>query len=473
MRQLSSQDAAFIYAERPSWHMHVGALGIIDPTQAPEPLEGDIFDRMRELMIERLPEMPQFRWRLVDTPLGLDRPYWVEARDLDPDHHIRRVTLPSPGTDQQLDAFVADVMSTQLDRRHPLWEMYLIDGLEGGRIATLTKVHHALIDGASGSGLLLIMLDLTPEPRPPTTAVRDDVGTDVPTVSRRLLRGVRSAMIDTPSRFVAFTAQSVWQGATAAARMLPGFAARQMPTLPFQAPRTVLNGEFTPQRHLTRAQFDLDRFLALKEEHGVKVNDVVLTVVGGALRTYLGEVDELPKQPLVAQCPVSLRPPGNHDGVGNKVGSIFVNLATHVADPVERLRCVRASTSAAKELRHVVAEHQHVGITEAVVPAAIGLGAWLYSGLHLERTPPPVNLVISNVTGPAMRLYVAGAPLMAMYPMGPLLLGMGLNVTAFSHDGVVDVGLFTCPDLVPEPDLLAEHLERALHDLEVASLFPV
>lgn len=469
MRQLSSQDAAFVYSETPAWHMHVAALGIADPSQAPIPIDGDLLDRLRELILERLPEMPQFRWKLIDTPLGLDRPYWVEARDLDPDHHIRRVTLPAPGTDAQLDELVDELVSTKLDRHQPLWETYLIDGLEGGRVAMLTKVHHALIDGVSGAGLMEILLDLSPEPRPPSTATREHAGSEAPSRPARLVRGLQSALIETPTRMASFTAQSVRQGVTAATRLLPGAAARQMPTIPFQAPRTVLNGEFSPRRHLSRAQVELDRLRQLKDAHEVKVNDVILTVVSGALRTYLDELGELPRQPLVAQCPVSLRDNGNEHEVGNKVGSIFVNLATHVEDPVERLRCIAASTGAAKELRQVVARHQRVGVTEVFVPGLIGLGARLYTAMHLERALPPVNLVVSNVAGPPMRLYVAGAPLVAMYPMGPLLLGMGLNITAFSHDGVVDVGVFTCPDLVPEPDSIAGHLYDALEDLESRS----
>lgn len=469
MRQLSSHDAAFLYAETPTWHMHVAALGIADPAQAPVPLRRDVLDHVRELVVQRLPEAPQFRWQLVETPLGIDRPHWVESAELDPDWHIRRVTLPSPGSEEQLDALVGELVSTKLDRSRPLWEIYLIDGLADGRVAMLTKMHHSLIDGVSGAGLMEVLLDLTPEPRPPSGAVHEPVGNAAPPGLTRFVRGAASRVVSAPSKALKFTAQTTRQGIDAVGRLLPANAAKAPPTLPFQAPRTVLNGEFTARRQLSRSRVELERLRHVRAAFDVKVNDVVLAMVAGGLRRYLLERGELPRQPLIVQCPVSLRDDDSRRDVGSKVGSLFVNLATHVDDPIQRLRWITASTGTAKEVHQVVARHQRVGVTELFVPGLIGLAARLYTAMHLDRTVPPVNLVVSNVPGPPFPLYVAGAPLVGMYPMGPLLLGMGLNVTAFSHHGNVDIGVFTCPDLVPEPHRIAEHLTGALEELESAA----
>lgn len=469
MRKLTSHDAAFIYGETPAWHMHVAALGIADPAQAPIPLQRDVLDHVHDLVIERLPEMPQFRWQLVETPLGVDHPHWVEAADLDPAQHIHRITLPTPGTDAQLDALVGELVSRKLDRSRPLWEIYLIDGLADERVAMLTKVHHALIDGISGAGLLEVLLDLTPEPRPPAQAVREPVGTDSPPGLTRFARGLTSRAVSAPARLAAFASQTTRQGVDAVSGLVRGGSRKALPAIPFQAPRTILNGRFTPRRQLSRARVDLDRVRAVTSHYGVKVNDVVLAMVSGGVREYLREAGELPRQPLVVQCPVNLRTDSNRDEVGSRVGSLFVSLATHLDDPVERLRAITESTGSAKEFHHMVARHQRVGVTELFVPGFIGLAARLYTAMHLDRSIPPVNLVVSNVPGPPFPVYVAGAPLVAMYPMGPLLLGMGLNVTAFSYNGSIDIGVFTCPDLVREPDKIAHHLMNALEELEAAA----
>jgi diacylglycerol O-acyltransferase / wax synthase len=217
-----------------------------------------------------------------------------------------------------------------------------------------------------------------------------------------------------------------------------------------------------------RAQVELDRVREVKSHFDVKVNDIVLAMVAGGLRGYLQEIDALPRQPLVVQCPVSLRTDDSRSDVGSKVGSLFVSLATDLDDPVERLRKIAESTGTAKDMHERMARHQRLGVTEILSPAFIGIAARLYTSMHLDRTPPPVNLVVSNVPGPPFTLYVAGAPLVGMYPMGPLLLGMGLNVTAFSHGGHIDIGLFTCPDLVKSPELISSHMLDALSQLEAA-----
>lgn len=470
---MSSQDAAFLYAETPSWHMHVAALAIVDPTSS----DGRFtYDALRSLTNERLPSMPQFRWRLVDVPLGVDRPGWVEAEQLDLDYHIRRVSVPPPGAPGQLDDLVATLVSTKLDRSRPLWEMFVIDGLHDGRVAVLTKVHHSLIDGISGAGLTEIIMDITPEPRAAPAAATDAIGGDAPHQLQLLARGALRTAVRTPIRLARFGAQSVRQGVSAVTRLGQGDGL----ALPYTAPRTHLNGEFTSRRVLARATLSMDRVQAVKNGINARsadagsaatrltLNDLVLALVAGALRDYLTVEDDLPDQPLVVQVPVSLRSDADRNAVGSKVGSMFASLATHLEDPIERLHAIRESTAAGKALARALGEHRAIGVTETVSPGLLGLAARLVTAMHLERAPSAVNLVVSNVPGPQMPLFMCGAPVEGFFPMGPLLLGMGVNITVFSHDRQIDVGVFACPDLVADPKAIADRFEDALTDLETA-----
>jgi WS/DGAT/MGAT family acyltransferase len=453
--------------------MHVAALAVIDPSSSDGRFS---YDALRALTSERLPSMPQFRWRLVDVPLGVDRPGWVEAEQLDLDYHIRRVSVPPPGAPGQLDDLVATLVSTKLDRSRPLWEMFVIDGLHDGRVAVLTKVHHSLIDGISGAGLTEIIMDITPEPRAAPAAATDAIGGDAPHQLQLLARGALRTAVRTPIRLARFGAQSVRQGVSAVTRLGQGDGL----ALPYTAPRTHLNGEFTSRRVLARATLSMDRVQSVKNRINARstdtgapatrltLNDLVLALVAGALRDYLVVEDDLPEQPLVVQVPVSLRSDADRNAVGSKVGSMFASLATHLEDPIERLHAIRESTAAGKALARALGEHRAIGVTETVSPGLLGLAARVVTAMHLERAPSAVNLVVSNVPGPQMPLFMCGAPVEGFFPMGPLLLGMGVNITVFSHDRQIDVGVFACPDLVADPKAIADRFEDALVALETA-----
>ena len=459
MRRMSSQDAAFLYGETPAWHMHVASLVIVDPASSGGRFS---FDRVRDLTMERLPQMPQFRWQLVDVPFGVDLPGWVEGPPIDVEYHIKSVWLPAPGDENELSDLVGELVAKKLDRHRPLWEIYMIGGLEGGRSAVLTKVHHALIDGISGAGLSEVMMDLTQEPREAPTESAHLLDAVRPSDSELFARGIVRTAVQTPIRLVRFGAQSLVQAVAAS----KNFLVAKRPAMPYTAPRTHLTGEFTPRRKVGMATLEIDRVKAVRRSFGVTVNDVVLALCASSLREYLVANDDLPGHPLVVQCPVSLRKGDDRDSVGSKVGSMFVELATNIEDPIERLRAVAASASQAKEIHPAFEEHHHLGVTETAPPGLIGLAARLYTTMHLDRVPAAVNLVISNVPGPPAPLYMAGALVEGMFPMGPLLLGMGLNITAFSHNRQLDVGVFSCPDLVSDPQCIADGIELALIELE-------
>jgi diacylglycerol O-acyltransferase len=459
MRRMSGMDAAFLYGETSSWHMHVSAVLVVDADSAPE---GFSTDRLRDVVAARLPQVPQFRWRYVEVPFGLDRPGWVEDRHFDIDHHIRRIGLPAPGGPAELTRLVGDLIGIKLDRTRPLWELWVIEGLEGGKVAILAKIHHSIIDGISGAELATVLLDLQPEPAPAPAGVRDTLAhLRTPSQLELLARGVWRQML-APVRFARFGAQTVQQGA-----LLAGFMRRpKAPVAPFQAPRTSLNATITPHRVFATARVPLATAKRIKDAHGVKLNDVVLAICGGALRRYLDERGELPPTPLVAQVPVSLRVDTDRREVGNKVGFMFASLATDVPDPVERLRAVQESTAQAKEMQRALSAKRIVGLTDMAAPAVIGMAARVFTAAGLEAAgPPPFNVIVSNVPGPPFPLYVAGAELLAMYPMGPLLYGGGLNVTVISYRDSLDFGIMACKEAVPEPERIAAGIDAAVAEL--------
>ncbi len=462
MLRMAGQDAAFLYGETPEWHMHVSSLVIADPTKAPN----FSFDLLKQLLLERLPQLPQFRWKVVDIPLGLDRPGWVEADNFEPDYHVRRIAVPSPGGKRELGELVGRLASYKLDTQRPLWEMWVIEGLADGRIAVLTKIHHAIIDGVSGAGLGEIILDITPEPREASSEMMNQASAgDIPGKPELLLRGLWNFYARTPVRTVRFVAQTLRQGLTAA-----GFARHTNVVAPYSAPRTSMNGPLTAHRAFASARIELDRVKRLRQELDVKVNDIVLELCASALRGYFEARGEVVEGPLVVQCPVSLRTDEDKDAVGNRVGSMFTTLATDLDDPLARLRAIHQATQNAKEMQRALSVHRMQGLTDTTPPGLIALAARMYSAAGLSRVaPPPVNLVVSNVPGPPFRLYMAGAPVEEILPMGPLLFDMGLNITVLSYCEFIDFGLMSCPALVPEPAQIADRIPRALEELEIAA----
>jgi WS/DGAT/MGAT family acyltransferase len=465
MQRLTGLDATFLYLETPSNHMHVASTCVFDPASVPG---GYSFEKVKALVEDRLPLLPPFRRRLVEIPFQIHHPLWIEDPDFDIDYHVRRAALPAPGGDQELADFAAEVHGRPLDRRRPLWEMYVVEGLENGMIATVTKTHHAAIDGVSGAELTVNLLDLQPEPTP---------------VAEELHAGWKADRVPTDVELVGFALNSLarqplkaFKSARRTLEMAWGLRQRNRqpgvnpPPAPFSAPRTSLNASITPHRRFAYTQVSLDDVKQVKNALGGTVNDVVLALCAGALKQYLADNGEYPDRPLVGMVPVSVRTEDQKGAMGNRVSSMLVSLATDVEDPIERLHAISDGTKHAKDQEKAIGAEFLTDWTEFAAPAVAARAARLYSTMRLaDRHNPFFNVTISNVPGPNFPLYSAGARMVAMYPMGPVAEGGGLNMTVMSYMGSMFFGLVACRETVPNVWQIAHYLNDALEELKKAA----
>lgn len=465
MRRLSGIDADLLYGETPSVHLNVAVLMVLDPSTSPTPFGLDAWKR---ILAGHIADLPPLRERLVEVPFGIDRPLWIDDPHFDLARHVRRIAVPAPGGAKELGALVGDLSSYALDRSAPLWEMWWIEGVEKGRVAVLFKVHHACVDGMAGALMLGRTLTAEPTEAADVPAWRPDPGQGVPSPASLFAGGVASALL-TPVRAlrtVVHTAESVGK----LARGWTGSTARH-PALPFQAPRTSLNRSVTPHRSFAFVSVPIGDVKAVKNVFGARVNDVALALCSGALRRYLDERGELPKEPLIAAIPVSMRErTGQASVLGNAVSGMFTTLATHLNDPAERLREIQRGTESAKDIYASGIEDAIMEWADLSLPATVGVAGRLWNWMHLsERLPPIFNVLISNVPGPPVPLFAGGAQVVACYPMGPLVENVALNVTVLSYHDQVGFGLLACPEVIPDvwaianaiPETLAELLARA------------
>ena len=449
MQRLSGADAAFIYLETPSSHMHVAMTGIYDVSTIPG---GYDFAKIRELLVERSKLIPPFRRRLVEVPLRLNHPIWVEDPHFDIDFHLRRVAVPQPGGRRELAELAAQIASAPLDRSRPLWEAWIIEGLKQDRIGFVCKVHHSAIDGVSGADIMTVLYDLSPEGRtiePPEEGDPDRVPSDIELVGHALRS--RAKRWAAGPALVGRTVQGV-------SRVFSNRLAENhtQGATPLTAPHTPFNGPISRHRRVSFARMPLSGAKEIKNAFGVKLNDVVLAVVSDSLRRYLDSQEALPDESLIACCPISVRGEEQHGEFNNRVSAMFTSLASDVADPVQRLLAISVSTEGAKAEHNAIGAAMLTDWTEWAAPRTFGLAARLYSELGLSAHHRPIhNLVISNVPGPPVPLYFAGAKLVAAYPMGPIMDGAGLNVTVLSYEDNIDFGFMCDRDMIPDPWVLA------------------
>ena len=465
MKRLTGMDATFLYMETPSQPMHVGAAAILDPAT----MEGGYsFERFRDLVESRLHLLPPFRRRLVFTPLALHHPVWIEDPDFDIDFHVRRAALPAPGSLEQLAEFTADTMARAFDRTKPMWRIWVVEGLENGHVALVCKTHHAAIDGVSGAELLVALLDLEAKPAPTAPPTKPWKPDRIPSDLEMVTRAV-AELAPFPLKMAKALRRTV--DMTLSLRQRSREPDTTPPVSPFfQAPRTSFNAAITPHRSVSFAEVSLDEIRRVKTALGCTVNDVVLGICAGALRSYLAGRGELPEEPLVATVPISVRSSDEKGQLGNRVSVMFAALATHLDDPLARIEAIHESTAAAKEQHELIGANTLTDWAEFAAPAVFARAARLYSRLKLADIHRPAhNLVMSNVPGPQFPLYCAGATMLAFYPLGPISEGAGLNITVMSYMGKLYFGLLGCRELLPDLDDLAAALPPALEELSAAA----
>ena len=466
MHQLTGLDAAFLALETPKTTGHVGGVCVLDPRNAPEPLT---LDRLTSVLAERLPLVPVLRRRLVNVPLGLDQPYWIDDPDFDIEYHIREIALPRPGSYAQLTEQVARLHARPLDRSRPLWEIYLITGLAKRRAAVYTKIHHSAIDGVSGAELLTVLLDLTPEGREPPAAEPFAPARPPGPVALAALAAARLAW--RPVQTVRVTNEMIRVMPTLAP-LLSGFVGGMLglnrgdgeviSTRLGSAPSTPFNESVTQHRRVAFRSLDLDQVKAVKNAFGVSVNDVVLAMCAGALRQWLADHDALPDSPLIAMIPVSIRDPSSTGALGNKVSAMLAVLPTNVAEPAERLVIVNAATKLAKSQQASIPQGLVDHVSDFAPPALTARAARVVFATGLLNRLPPFNLTISNVPGPNVPVYLCGAKLLAHYPVSVITDGQGLNITVIGYLGQLHFGLVACRELVPDIEAMADYLSEEL-----------
>jgi diacylglycerol O-acyltransferase / wax synthase len=464
MKHLSGLDAAFLHLETPETPMHVGALHLLDVSH----VKGEVYDAVKHHIQSRMHLAPMFTRKLALMPFDLANPAWIYDGDIDIDYHIRRIVLPKPGTLEQLETYAGRLHSSLLDRSRPLWEFYVIEGMRDGRVGFYTKLHHAALDGQGAVALGNAILDLTPEGRKiekPHASHHDEpyqpaVDELVKSSIANLFGQIKSMAKNTPAVAKALLAAAVPK------RGEDGQRVSLLPRGLLMGPRTPLNVAVTNQRAFATLSLPLAEVKAIGKSVDGTLNDAVMALCAGALRTYLQERGALPKKPLVAAVPVSLREKGD-TSTNNQASMMLASLATHIADPLKRLLAIKESMASAKAM---------TGNFKSVIPTDFpSLGVpWLMSGVAslygrsriANRFTPLANVVISNVPGAPVPLYMGGARLLSFYPLSIVVHGVALNITVQSYDGKMDVGFIACRRAMPDVRDLAHNVQAAFDELQ-------
>jgi diacylglycerol O-acyltransferase / wax synthase len=461
MQRLTGLDASFLYLETPSMHLHVALVAVLDAANMPG---GYDYQRVHHYIDRGVRTQPQLQRRLVEVPLQIDHPVWLDEPNVDTLHHIRRVVCPAPGTEQQLATLVGRIMSSPLDRARPLWEAWVVEGLEGGRFALIAKVHHAITDGIAGTQILSALFSASPsaEPRPLSEAARVDE--EVPS-EVDLLRDAVLARIARPKEIV-----RMFKRTTNA--LFDLYERRKDPehqagATVFDSPRTRWNGPLSAQRATAFARVPMAELRIIRKAFGSTANEVVLAICAGALRDYLEARGELPLAPLIAACPIATRVRGE---TGNRVSALVTSLATNLEDPGERLQAIKAITRVAKQEHDALGGDLIRSWAELMTPGLVTTAARIYAKYKLSELHRPMfNLMISNVPGPRVPIYFAGAELVGAYPLGPISEGAGLNITVMTYAQSVDFGFITTPSLIDDIEALAARIPAAARALVLAA----
>ncbi|MDI2126692.1 WS/DGAT/MGAT family O-acyltransferase [Yinghuangia seranimata] len=456
--KLSGLDSAFLALESETWPMHVVCLTVVDASSTDGRIDHESF---KKTLAERLPRLPLLSRKLVQSPWGLSRPHWVPDPDFDFRNHVYRATVPAPGGRRELAELAAQIYRHRLDRDRPMWEWWVVDGLENNRIAHLWKVHHACIDGRAGASMQEVFFDADPD----GAAARDLVPLPMPDEEDPLPEGfarvaeMAKSVAGTPVRLVGQL------GSTAQGVVSAAMTGRLGQAMPLNMPRTRFNGTVGKERSYGFCTVSLSDVKAVKNAFGVKVNDVVLAIVAGAMRDQLAAFGETPEKQLVGTVPVDATK-GDTRSSGNLITGMLVGLSTDVDDPAERLLCIHENALASKAVQGALGNDLLTNLADTPPPAVLSLGGDLFRSAKVATLLPPIcNAVISNVPGPRATLYSQGQKVEAFHSMGIVADGFGLFVGGMSYDDQIDIGVLADRAMLPDPFALADSIVEQLNVL--------
>jgi diacylglycerol O-acyltransferase / wax synthase len=464
MEELSGLDASFLYMETPKMPMHIGSVNI---------LEGSMqFDEFKQFIEDRVHMVAKLTQKLVTVPLSLDRPYWAEDPDFDINMHLHRTALPRPGGWKELRYLASRLFSQQLNRDRPLWEFIFVEGIDDvpqvpkGSVALISKVHHAGFDGKSGADLMTMLFDISPTPRAVPAKIAKP---------KEAIPGALGLMAKSAYNFATRPGKLpglLWD--TGKATIKAGYMTRahgiKMPTMPFSAPQTKFNDVVEAERLWNSAILDLSRVKSLRKAvDGATLNDVVLAICAGALRRYLLEKNELPEKPLVAMVPVSTRTDQEKNAMGNQVSAMYIQLATDLEDPIKRLEKIHINTLVGKLYQDAIDARSLMGYAELIPFGLAGVAARFYTRAAIaKRHKPFFNVVITNVPGPQIPVYLAGHKLLASMGTAPIFDGMGLIMPICSYNGQLSISPTSSANLMPDLDLFTRYIRESANEMEIA-----
>ena len=463
IQPISGMDATFLYAETPTSPMHLGSVAIV---------EGSIeFEKFRATILSRIHTVPKLRQRLVYVPFSIDYPYWVDDPNFDIDMHIHHIALPKPGNWKTLRKVTSQIFSEPLEQSRPLWSITFVEGLDNipqvpkGSIAIISKIHHVAIDGVGGAGMMSLIFDFTPEikeiPEPQPYHPKP-----LPNEIAMMIKSSLS-FVEKPLKFPKLISEALT--ATFKTGMLTRVKKANLPTAPFTAPPTPLNGIISPQRKWNTSILSLERLKVMKNVMKTTLNDVLMAICAGALRKYLSEKEKLPLKPLVAMVPISIRDNQEDKSEGNQISSMLIQLATNIEDPIERLEKIHENTILGKTYQGAIGAKTLANMAEAVPFGIANQAARLYSRFHIVEMHNPVfNVTITNVPGPQFPLYFNGHKLLSIMGMAPIIDGMGLIITIFSYNGMVTISPTSDAKSMPDIDVFSKYIREATDELEAA-----
>jgi WS/DGAT/MGAT family acyltransferase len=463
IQQISGYDAAFLYAESPTSPMHVASLNIV---------EGSLeFEDFKENIASKLHLIPKFRQRLLNVPMNLDYPYWVDDPNFDIDLHLNRIKLPDPSNWKTLRDLTSTLFSSPLDLRRPLWSVHFIEGIDEiaqvpkGSVAIVTKVHHVMIDGKSGVGIMGVLYDSDSDGKQKGRSKPKEFNPEPLPDELSLLLKSGYGFLKNPFKIPKTIGETVYSFIKSKAANKLSIQ-KEFSATKFPVPITIFNGSISAKRTWGTAILSFERINVLRKVVGCSINDIILAICAGAIRRYLVEKEKLPLHPLVANVPISIRSEDSKQ-MNNQIANMMIQLATHIEDPLERLEYIQEQTMLGKSRHNTLGAKTLAKMADVVPFGLANLAAGLYSKYNIKDLHrPPFNVTITNVPGPRGPLYLNGHKVVSIFGLTPVVDGFGLIIAAFSYNGQVSITTTSDSKTMPDADVFSKYIRESANELE-------